>query len=294
MDAWLARPIADGVSEQQQRQQARRFDRAPDDPWRYERFLTTIREETGLDRDHAERAAMAALETLAERIPKARADELAEDLPERLRLWLQDARERPERFHVEEFVRRVSEREEVDRETAARHARAVMRALARVAPAYEIDDLVGELPHEFEPLIGDVARQIAETAEPEVRSFDEFVERVKRRADIDRVQAQGTAEVVLETLAERLAAGEVDDLEAALPEQFSEALERGKVHVHGRPRRMSLDEFVDRVARKENVSFDEAFGHVRAVFTTLSEALPPKELRDILHELPRGYRETLL
>jgi uncharacterized protein (DUF2267 family) len=57
---------------------------------------------------------------------------------------------------------------------------------------------------------------------------------------------------------------------------------------------MSLDEFVDRVARKEEVSFDEAFGHVRAVFTTLTEALPPKELRDILHELPRGYRETLL
>ena len=57
---------------------------------------------------------------------------------------------------------------------------------------------------------------------------------------------------------------------------------------------MSLDEFVDRVAHKEEVPFDEAFAHVRAVFATLTEALPLRELRDILLELPRGYRETLL
>jgi uncharacterized protein (DUF2267 family) len=293
LDVRAARPIAHGVTEQQQGQ-ARRFDRAPDDAWRYERFLTTIRAQTGLDRDHAERAAMATLETLAERLPRARAQELAEELPERLRFWLKGAKERPERFHIEEFVGRVAEREEVDRETAARHARAVVRALARVAPAYEIDDLVDELPQEWEPLVGDVARDIRQTTEPEIRSFDQFVERVKRRADLDRLEAQRAIEVVLETLAERLAPGEVDDLEAALPEQFSEALERGKVHVHGRPRRMSLDEFVDRVARKEEVSFDAAFTHVREVFATLTEALPPKEVRDILHELPRGYRETLL
>jgi uncharacterized protein (DUF2267 family) len=283
--------MAPGVTEQRQR--APRFERAPDDPWRYERFLTTVRAETGLDRDHAERAAMATFETLAERITKARAQELAEDLPERLGFWLQDAKERPERFHIEEFIRRVADREEVDSETAARHARAVFRALARVAPAYEIDDLVDELPREWEPLAGDVAREIRESAQPEVRSLNEFLERVKRRADLDRVEAQRACEVVLETLAERLAGGEVDDLEAALP-WFREALERGKVHVHGRPRRMSLDEFVDRVAQKEEVSFDDAFAHVRAVFTTLTEALPPKEVRDILHELPRGYRETLL
>jgi uncharacterized protein (DUF2267 family) len=264
-----------------------------DDAWRYERFLDTIREQTGLDRDHAERAAMATLVTLAERISKARADELGEDLPERLRSWLEGATDRPEELRIEEFVRRVAEREEVDAGTAARHARAVFRALARVAPAYEVDDLVGDLPHEYEPLIGDVARQVREQAEPAVRSFSEFVDRVERGADVPWAAAQRAAEAVLETLAERLAAGEVEDLQNALPEQFREALERGKVHVHGKPRKMSLDEFADAVARKERVSFDEAFEHTRAVFATLAEALPPEELRDILDELPRGYRETL-
>ncbi|MEA2290220.1 MAG: hypothetical protein QOD55_2217 [Solirubrobacteraceae bacterium] len=277
----------------EQRQREARFERARDDAWRYERFLTTIREQTGLDRDHAERAAMAVLVTLAERISPARAQELAEDLPERLRVWLQDAGEKPETFHIEEFVRRVADREEVDTETAARHARAVFRAVTRVAPAYEIDDLVDELPHEYEPLVGDVARAILESTEPEVPSFDAFVERVKRRADLDRLEAERAAESVLETLAERLVAGEVEDLQAVLPERFRAALERGKVRGQAKPRRMSLDEFVDRVAGKEEVSFDEAFRHTQAVFATLAEALPPRELRDILHELPRGYRETL-
>jgi uncharacterized protein (DUF2267 family) len=58
-------------------------------------------------------------------------------------------------------------------------------------------------------------------------------------------------------------------------------------------RRMSLDEFVDRVAQKDDICFDAAFEHTRAVFATLAEALSSGELRDILDELPRVYRDTL-
>jgi uncharacterized protein (DUF2267 family) len=281
------------VAGREQRQREARLQHAPDDAWRYERFLTTIEQQAGVDRDHAERAAMAVVTTLAERISRSRAYELGEDLPERVQFWLQDATDKPEHFHVEVFVRRVAEREEVDAETAARHARIVFMALARVAPAYEIDDLVDELPHEYEPLLGDVGREIREDTGPEVRSFEEFIARVKQRADIDLVEAERASEVVLETLAERLVSGEVEDLQAVLPEHFREALERGKVHARGRRPKMSLDAFVERVARKERIRFDEAFAHTRAVSATLADALPPKELRDILVELPRAYRETL-
>lgn len=276
-----------------ERQQTR-SDWTPDDAWRYERFLSTIEEQTGVDRDHAERAAMATLVTLAERIHRARAEELGEDLPERLRFWLQDATDTPEEFDVEEFVRRVAEREEVDTETAGRHAGVVFGALARAAPAYEIDDLIDDLPHEYERLFGDVARQVRESTDREISLFTEFVERVKRRADIDFVGAERAAETILETLAARLPADDIADLQSALPEQFHEALARGTAHTDGERPKMSLDEFVDRVARQEHVSFDEAFQHTRAVFATLTEALPPKEIREVLHDLPRGYRETLL
>lgn len=277
---------------QEERESAR--DQRPDEPWRYERFLATIQDETGVDRDHAERAAMAMLVTLAERITRARAEELGEDLPERLRDWLQDARDQPEELDRQEFIRRVAERDEVDRDAAVRHARAVFHALARVAPSYEVDDLVEELPSDFEPLVGDAARELHETAEPSVRTFNEFVERVKRRAGVDWLEAERAANLVLEALAERLEPGEVEALQAALPEQFGEALQRGKLRVGGEPRPVSLDELVERIARAERISFDEAFARTRAVFVTLTEALSADEIHEILHELPRGYRETLL
>jgi uncharacterized protein (DUF2267 family) len=207
---------------------------------------------------------------------------------------LEDAKDQPEEFGVDEFVRRAAEREEVDADTALRHADAVFRALARVAPAYEIDDLVEELPPDYERLVGDVAGRIRESTQPEIRTFGELVDRVKQRAGLDFIEAERAAEVVLETLAERLAAEEVEDLQAALPKQFRGTLERGKAHGRRRPAKMSLDEFVEQVARKERVSFEEALEHTRAVIVTLAEALPYAELRDVLHELPRGYRETLL
>lgn len=287
--------MAQDVAGRQQQQEEPRRGGTAGDAWRYERFLKTIQQQTGLDRDHAERAGMATLESLAERITRARARELAEDLPERLRFWLEGATDHPgEAFGVDELIRRIAEREEVGIETATQHARAVLGALARVAPAYEIDDLVDDLPDEFESLLGDVAREIRGRTEPEIRTVDPIVEHVKHRADLDFVEAERALDVVLETLAERLTPTEVDDLEAVLPKQFAVALERGKVRAHGTPKAMSLDEFVDCVARKENVPFDEALGHTRAVFLTLAEAIPPRELREILHELPRGYRETLL
>jgi uncharacterized protein (DUF2267 family) len=276
----------------QEQRQAARFERRPDDGWRYERFLTTIREQTGLDRDHAERAAMATLETLAERLPKARAEELAEDLPERLRFWLQNAGDEPGAFGVLEFARRVAEREEVDGDAAGEHARAVFRALARVAPAYEIEDLAAALPPEYELLLGDATREVRARPDGEIHALDEFVERVKQRADLDWVDAERASEVVLELLAERLSAPAVAALQAAVPEQFNEAIARGDARAGHKPRELSLDEFVEGMAREERVSFDEAFRRACAVFRTLAEAIPPKQFCEILRELPRGYRET--
>jgi uncharacterized protein (DUF849 family)/uncharacterized protein (DUF2267 family) len=267
-----------------------------DDARRHERFLTTIREETGLDRDRAERAAMATLVTLGERLGEERAQELAEDLPGRLATWLADAPELAERFHVEAFVRRVAEREEGDLETASRHARAVLRAFARVAPAHEVDDLVDALPREFEPLLGDVARELRTTAEPEVRTFEAFLQRVRARADLDLLEAQRASEVVLEVLAEQLADGEVRDLQAALPGPFGEALERGRRRRRARPgpRSRSLDETVAEIAQRREVDVDTAFRHLRAVVSTLAEALPPPELHDVLGQLPPAFRDTVL
>jgi uncharacterized protein (DUF2267 family) len=97
---------------------------------------------------------------------------------------------------------------------------------------------------------------------------------------------------VLELLAERLSPRAVAVLQAAVPEQFNEAIARGDARAAHRRRQRSLDEFVEGVAREEHVSFDDAFRHACAVFKTLAEAMPPKDFCDILRELPRAYREA--
>jgi uncharacterized protein (DUF2267 family) len=101
-------------------------------------------------------------------------------------------------------------------------------------------------------------------------------------------------EAVMETLAERIAGGEVDDLFAALPPELAPPLERGKAHTGGKAQRMSLDEFVEKVAEREGVTREQALEHAQAVFAGLREVLPERELSDLLDELPRGYQEALI
>jgi uncharacterized protein (DUF2267 family) len=121
-----------------------------------------------------------------------------------------------------------------------------------------------------------------------------LLERVGRRAALDPHDAPRAAEAVLETLAERLAGGEVDDLADELPPDLHPALERGKSRSGGKAKRMSLDEFVWRIAEREGVGYEQALEHARAVFAALRDSLTDRELSDMLAELPRAYTEALL
>jgi uncharacterized protein (DUF2267 family) len=269
------------------------FDEEYDQTWRYERFITTIEQKAGIGWDKAERAAQATLETLAERISGGEARDLAADLPEALRTWLLAHPGDAEQFGVDEFVRRVAAREDVDTDTAERHARAVFVALARLVRHDEIANLLTELPKEYERLLGEAAGRTREASAPEVLPENEFLDRVAGRAGLDPGAARRATDAVLETLAERIAGGEVDDIARQLPEELREPLMRGKSLSGGKARRMSLDEFVARIAEREDVTWEQALDHARAVFETLSEGLPEKEWADLVADLPRGYLEAL-
>jgi uncharacterized protein (DUF2267 family) len=271
------------------------------DDWRYERFITTIEQRAGISWIDAERAASATLETLAERITPGQARQLAEDLPAQIRRWLiPDSRsrerdgERSADFDVDEFLRRVAEREGVDPETAAHHAKAVFIALARLVRGEEIAQLVAQLPAPYKRLLYEATRRRRDPGGPEVISVEMFTRRVARRGALEPAEAHEASEIVLETLAERIAGGEVDDLAEEIPEPLRPPLERGKARAGGKAQRMSLDEFIARIAEREGVSYEQALDHARAVFATLRETLTDKEFSDLLSELPRGYYEALL
>jgi uncharacterized protein (DUF2267 family) len=264
------------------------------DAWRYERFITTIEQQAGISWNAAERAARATLKTLAERISAGQARELAHELPPQVGKWLEDGGVEAEDFDVREFLRRVAEREEVDEETAAEHVKAVFAALARLVRGEEITRLAAQLPSEFKRLLWDAAKRRRDPAAPEIVSVEIFAKRVARHGAVEIAEAKRAGEAVLETLAERIAGGETDDLAEQLPEELRPSLERGRQRSGGKAQRMSLDEFIARVAEREGVSWEQALEHARAVFATLRETLSDKELSDLLSELPRGYHEALL
>jgi uncharacterized protein (DUF2267 family) len=170
--------------------------------------------------------------------------------------------------------------------TAERHAIAVFTALGQAVSPREILDVLAELPKDFYPLL-------PRGPEIEVMPADAFVQRVAERAGLDADGARRATEAVLETLAERIAGGEVDDLIGRLSAPLHGPLKRGRERSGGEATRMALDEFVRRVAEREGVSEADAREHAHAVLVTLREAVGDDEFFDVTVQLPQDYEPVL-
>jgi uncharacterized protein (DUF2267 family) len=124
----------------------------------------TVQAIANLDsREQAERAIRATLETLSERILGDEASNLADQLPGDLGTYLRGREgQTGERFSLQEFYQRVSDREGVDGQTAATHTRAVFAGLEIATTPGEFDDIKSNLPHEYKELFApaDVSSEI--------------------------------------------------------------------------------------------------------------------------------------
>jgi uncharacterized protein (DUF2267 family) len=250
-------------------------------PVDHRRFIAIVQEAAGLGEQEAERATHAVLQTLAERLSEGQARDLAQALPPEIGPWLgTDTGAQP--FEADEFIRRVAEREDVEPEQARRHTRAVLLALSRSVGTQEFDDMISELPRSFAPLL-------PRGEQVELMPAEEFVRRVSARTGLDAEGAMRATSAVLETLAERVAGGEVRDLIEQLPAELHEPLAKGDALSHGAARRMSLQEFERRVAEREGVVPAVAHEHARAVLATLREAVSRKEWLDVNAQLPEEY-----
>jgi uncharacterized protein (DUF2267 family) len=251
----------------------------------YGEFIATVQQLLGDGTQTAERATRATLQTLAERIGADESLQLASQLPPEVGPWLTTAGG-AKAFDAEEFVHRVADRLRVDTLTAQRHAEAVLVALGRAVSDSEYAHLVSRLSKDYAPLLpkGSYAR---------IMSAEEFLAGVANRAGLDAARARLITEAVLETLAERIAAGEVDHLMSQLPIQLHAALKRGKAHADKTSQRMRVDEFVRRVAQRASLGPEQARDQAGAVFATLREAIGDKELLDVTVQLPSEYRVLL-
>lgn len=123
----------------------------------YEEFLDKVQDRIGPVRpEEARRAITATLSTLSERISGGETSDLAAQLPQELKEPIQRSGEEAEAFSLEEFLRRVGEREGVNTDTARNHASAVMTVLREAVTGGQLDDIRAQLPQEeFAPLFED-------------------------------------------------------------------------------------------------------------------------------------------
>jgi uncharacterized protein (DUF2267 family) len=260
----------------------------------YEKIIeVTRRASGGMGGEAAERALQATLQTLAERLPRGEARHILQELPAELKPFIHTVTD-VEAFGIDEFLDRVANREGTDIETALLHARAVFFALGDALSPDAVEHLAASLPQTFAPLVAEAQHRYLD-----ILPADQFWGRVSHRLGIDDAAARRITDAVLETLAERIAAGQVEDLIAQLDPLLHPPLQRGMASTAPDARRMPLEEFLKRVAVREGADTDEAglFGeiaaHPRAVLGTLGEAIEPKEWFDVIVELPEEYRRLI-
>lgn len=101
----------------------------------------------------AETATRATLTTLRERLAGGEPKDVASQLTDSIAQYLEaPGQEEPERFSLDEFYNRVSQRAGTGRSDATSQARAVMSVLDDAVSAGEVHDIQAQLPEEYEPL----------------------------------------------------------------------------------------------------------------------------------------------
>ena len=83
---------------------------------------------------------------------------------------------------------------------------------------------------------------------------EEFINAVARRAGVSTQQAESLARATLSTLADRLSAGEADDVASQLPKGLKEAMYPSTPKAEP----FDLEEFIDRVSSRAGVDREQA------------------------------------
>ena len=116
---------------------------------KFEEFVKEVMRRASLDsRAHAQEATRATLETLSEHLTPGEVQNFASQLPPELAVYMKQPYVGgvSDRFSLDEFFQRVSQREGVDLLTAIQHARAVAAVLSESVSDGQLDHLRAQLP----------------------------------------------------------------------------------------------------------------------------------------------------
>jgi uncharacterized protein (DUF2267 family) len=119
--------------------------------------------------------------------------------------------------------------------------------------------------------------------------YPTFIKAEADRAGLPQDQAESVAHATLRTLADRITAGEAQDLAAQLPGPLKDDLRKDREEAEA----FDVDEFLRRVGERAHVDESTARTGAAATMVTVREAVTPGEFDDITSQLPQAYRELV-
>jgi uncharacterized protein (DUF2267 family) len=114
--------------------------------------------------------------------------------------------------------------------------------------------------------------------------YEQFITTIQHKARVSWDEAELAARSTLETLAERLSAGEARDIARQLTGDLGKWLASSD---DAQP--FHADEFLRRVAEREGIDLETAESHARAAFIALGRVVSHQELEDMAAELPKDF-----
>jgi uncharacterized protein (DUF2267 family) len=124
---------------------------------KYNEFIESVSQRTGLPREAAEPLTHATLRVLAERLSGGEGEDLQAQMPKGLKEDLAVPKEKPaESFGAAEFTRRVAEQAGIDETAAQIGAAAVLATIGDAVTPGEFDDVLSQLGRDFAALIATV------------------------------------------------------------------------------------------------------------------------------------------
>ncbi|MGI5520217.1 DUF2267 domain-containing protein [Micromonospora sp. CA-259024] len=124
--------------------------------------------------------------------------------------------------------------------------------------------------------------------------YQDFIDAVATRAKVPTDQAVTLTRATLQTLADRISAGQAENLAYQLPDGLDDHLRKPPPHRRQEhAQSFGLEEFVRRVADRPAVDRALAAAGVGAVLTTLREAVSRDQFEDAVAQLPKEFRQVI-
>lgn len=233
-------------------------------------------------RDQAEAVTRSTLRNLGRNVTVGEARDIAERLPPDLSEELIDVeRTQAQPVEYEAFLEQVGEEVALPEESIEESVQRVMVVLEEAIDEAELANAQAQLPPSYGPIFDIEPAAIG-------RPFVDFV--TDGTGFDPGVDAEAMVHAVLETLGERLTRGEAEDLANYLEGEAVQWL----ADVESRDAEdFSAAEFVDRVARRTEVSEATARASIQVVGDALVDVVPPEEIERALEQLPAGFDSLL-